>query len=117
MASELVYKKTPATVTESLELGINTIQSTLIEFKKSGIVKPTLIEQRLRSARSKATGVTFSVDEFKGKLYSVCLDLSPTEQISLNVGNNFMELTFEKDGRTQEIIIQQGRVARHEQFV
>lgn len=116
MASELLYRNAPANVNKSLEVAIETISETLAEFKKVGDLKPTRIEQELKDASSKAVEATFTVDEFRGKLYSICLEMKSAKKVYLHVGTGFVELSLEDKGRTMEILLQKDRTVRHEQF-
>ena len=114
MATELLYRNAPANVNKSLEVAIETIKETLTEFKKIGDLKPTRIEAELKNVQP--TEATFTVDEFRGKLYSVCLEMKSSKKIYLHVGAEFVELTLEEKGRTMEILLQKDRTVRHEQF-
>lgn len=116
MANELLYRTAPANVNKSLEVAIETMRQTLAEFKKVGDLKPTRIEQELKDASTKAIEATFTVDEFRGKLYSICLELKSAKKVYLHVGTGFVELTLEDKGRTREMLLQEGRTVRHEQF-
>ena len=115
--AELLYKTAPASVNKSIDIAIETIKNTLVDFEKMGI-SSTYLSQIIndKDIRSKATEAVFNVDEFNNKLCSIRLTTTMAN-IYLHAGPKVIELAVENPaGRTMEILLQKDRTIRHEQF-
>lgn len=119
MVTELLYKSASEPVNRSFEIGMAAILSTIHSLKKSGLDLPVLMEPELRKAKETTSQVTFSIEAegFRSKsVYNIDLTMDSSKKISLSIGKDFVNLSYEKNGKIMEIIQWTDKLVRHEQF-